>query len=206
MKLSYTSVLTCFFYFMAAEISAQASLEQDTVGMSIKRLGNMDKALGRYVENGQMSGMVTLVARKGEIVHYKAYGIHNTETGKKMEKDALFRIASMTKPLVTTAAMMLYEEGYFLLNDPISKYIPEFANPEVLVYTKGEGHPLQTVPAKSEITIRQLMNHTSGITNGNGLLRNRYEEADLLKTLHYTPGVLKDRILALAEQPLAFHP
>jgi len=166
----------------------------------------MDRALTRYVENGQMSGMVTLVARKGKIVHFKGYGVHDVESGKPMETDALFRIASMTKPLVTVAAMLLYEEGYFLLNDPVSKYIPEFANPEVLVYTKEEGHPLKVVPAKSEITIRQLMNHTSGITNGNGLLRNYYEEADLLKTLHYTPGVLKDRMMALAELPLAFHP
>ena len=115
------------------------------------------------VNSGDLPGLVALVARNGKIVFHEAYGLADNSAGRKMQKDAIFRIASQTKAITSTAVMMLWEEGKFQLDDPISKYIPEFKQPQVLKTFKYADTSYTTVAADKEITIRHLLTHTSGI-------------------------------------------
>src|SRR5262245_28030287 len=100
----------------------------EDVGMSSERLARIRPAMRRYVDRGLVPGVVTMVARRGRVVHFEAIGYRDVEAKAPMTTDAIFRIASMTKPIASVALMTLYEEGHFLLNDPISKFLPEFAN------------------------------------------------------------------------------
>lgn len=103
----------------------------EEVGLSSARLARIGPAMDRYIEKNLISGSVTLVARKGKVAHLEARGLKNVQAKQAMTTDTIFRLASMTKPITTVACMMLYEEGHFLLSDPIKKWIPEFANPVV---------------------------------------------------------------------------
>ena len=117
-----------------------------------------------YVAQKKIPGAVVLVARHGKVAYLRSFGMIDIEAGKPMQDNTIFRIASMTKPITSTAILMLYEEGRFLLNDRLSKYISEFKNPKVLVSPpKSEGEKPETIPAKREITIHHLLTHTSGI-------------------------------------------
>ncbi|RYZ53457.1 MAG: class A beta-lactamase-related serine hydrolase [Chitinophagaceae bacterium] len=116
-----------------------------------------------WVERGRTNGAVALIARNGKIVYHKAFGFNDPEKKDPVRTDDIYRIASQTKAITSIAAMMLYEEGKFLLDDPVSLYIPEFAKPVVLDKFNANDSTYTTVPAKSEITIRQLLTHTSGI-------------------------------------------
>jgi CubicO group peptidase (beta-lactamase class C family) len=122
-----------------------------------------------------------------------------------MTKDAIFRIASMSKAITSVAVMVLYEEGHFLLTDPVSRFIPEFKNPKVIMKSPTSDS-IVLVPARSEITIRQLLNHTSGITYGSGLQREYYEQAGMTVGLLPTKGTIEEMIKALAKLPLISHP
>jgi CubicO group peptidase (beta-lactamase class C family) len=127
------------------------------------------------------------------------------EAGKPMPQDALFRICSMTKPITSVAVMMLYEEGRFQLDDPISKYLPEFKNPKVLV--KPAAGPPYSIPALREITIRDLLRHTSGLTyNWNADLGKMYNDANVAVGLMPYDGTIGDSVKHLAAQPLLFNP
>jgi len=148
---------------------------------------------------------VALVARHGKVVYFKSFGQSDIDGKKPMGTDAMFRIASMTKAITSTAIMTLYEQGYFLLTDPISKYIPEFKNPKV-VTKSGKSDSVILVPATGEITIRNLLNHTSGITYGDGLQRPYYTKAGMSVGLLPTKGSLKDNIQALGKLPLFSNP
>ncbi len=129
----------------------------------------------------------------------------NIEEQKHMTTDALFRIASMSKAITTVAAMILYEEGKFLLSDPVSKYIPGFKNPKVLVKSV-DSESVKLVPAKSEITIRELMNHTSGITYGSGLQAKYYKEAGIESGIDPAPGTIGEMVKKLGTLPLISQP
>lgn len=119
--------------------------------------------MNRHVEEKKIAGSVVLVARRGKIAYFKAFG--KADTHKPMQKGTIFRMASMSKPLTSTAVMLLYEEGRILLSDPISKYIPEFKKPKVLtLLPEGSDPEYKLIPAKREITIRDLLSHTAGIT------------------------------------------
>lgn len=137
----------------------------EEVGLSSERLRRIDKVMLQYVDERLIPGAVTLVARRGKVAHFEAFGMMDIENNKPMQKDTIFYLASMTKQFTSLAVMMLYEEGHFLLSDPISKFIPEFKNPKVFV-PSSSGDSYEIIPAKSEITIRQLLNHTSGLTCG----------------------------------------
>ena len=126
------------------------------------------------IDDKRIAGAVTLVIRHGHVAWFKSQGMMDREAGKPMRPDAMFRICSMTKPITSVAVMMLYEEGRFLLDDPVSKYLPEFKNPKVLV-KPASGEPY-SIPATKEITIRDLLRHTSGLTyNWNDDLGAMYE-------------------------------
>lgn len=133
------------------------------LGFSASRLDLLDLWLDKMVKEGIVPNAVTFVAKRGKIIHYKAFGFKNREQAIPLEKDDIFRIASQTKAITTVAALMLHEEGKFLLTDPVSKYIPYFANPKVLVRFDSASGTVETRPAKREITIKDLLTHTAGI-------------------------------------------
>jgi CubicO group peptidase (beta-lactamase class C family) len=133
------------------------------VAVSAKRLARLDSFLTKEAANGLFPHAVTFVARRGQVVHHKAFGYRNREEKLPLRRDDIFRIASQTKAVTTVALLLLMEEGRFLLDDPVSRYIPAFKNPKVLVQYDSLKLTYTTRPAKSEITIRQLLTHTAGI-------------------------------------------
>jgi CubicO group peptidase (beta-lactamase class C family) len=160
----------------------------EDAGMSADRLRRIHEAIQRHVDAGEISGAVTLVARRGRIVHFEAHGLMDIESKRPMQKDAIFRIASMSKPITGAAVMMMLEEGKLRLNDPVSKFLPEFANPKVAI-PKGTAGEFYTIPADRELTIRDLLTHTNGLmTGGIGSKSGppRMAEGDTLAA--YIPG------------------
>ncbi len=131
--------------------------------MSATRLTRIDTVVIEYVDNKWIAGAIILVARKGKIVYYKGLGYDDIDKKTPLKKDAICRIASQTKAITSVAIMMLYEEGKLLLTDSISKFIPEFKNPKVLNTFNEKDTSFTTVPANREITIHDLLTHTSGI-------------------------------------------
>src|SRR3954451_22920314 len=132
-------------------------------GISSERLRRVDDVVRRYIDEKKVAGAVTLVARRGRVVHHEAQGLMDVESEEPMRTDAIFRMASSTKPVTGVAILMLIEEGKVALTDTVSKFIPEFKGPKVAVEEGGE---LQLVPAAREVTIRDLMTHTSGLASG----------------------------------------
>ena len=181
----------------------------ETQGMSTARLQRMDKVINAYVDKSYMAGVVVLVARNGKTVYHKAYGYDDVSAKTAMDKNAIFRIASQTKAITSVAVMMLYEEGKFLLDDPISKYIPSFKNPVVLDRFNEKDSSYTTVPAKREITIRDLLTHTSGI--GYPMIGSKeavaiYAKNNIPSGVDTPFSTLKDAINRLAKLPLAHNP
>lgn len=148
-------------------ISAHTQVLLPTIKPSPKvnseRLKRIDAVINEFVQQNKIIGAVTLLVKDGQIVQHQSYGIDDIESKKPMAKDAIFRIASQTKAITTVAVMMLLEDGKLLLNDPVSKYIPEFAKPTVLATFNEKDSSYTTVPAKREITIKDLLTHTSGL-------------------------------------------
>jgi CubicO group peptidase (beta-lactamase class C family) len=142
-----------------------------------------------------------MMARHGKVIHLKAVGMADWEEKKPMRMDSIFRIASMTKPITSVAIMMLWEQGKLGLDDPVSKYIPEFKNPKVLVKVA----PLETRPAKREITIRHLLTHTSGLTYGSSL-KPIYDKHGISGGLSTTEVRLEQMMKTLAGLPILFDP
>ncbi|MBZ5655935.1 MAG: beta-lactamase family protein [Acidobacteriia bacterium] len=193
--------------FLAIVAAAQElpSVKPESVGLSSERLERIGSVVQRHIADKRIAGAVTLVARRGHVAWFKAQGMADREAGKSMAPDSMFRICSMTKPITSLAVMMLYEEGYFLLDDPISKYLPEFKNPKVLVKpASGEAY---TIPAAREITIRDLLRHTSGITyHWNSDLGPMYKNANVAHGLLPYDGTIEDSVKRLAALPLLFSP
>jgi CubicO group peptidase (beta-lactamase class C family) len=185
-------------------VSLAAGALPEDVGLSSDRLGRIDNVMQQYVDEGKVAGVVTLVERKGQIVHHKAFGKSDIEADTLMTTDALFRIASMSKPITCTAVMILYERGAFLLNDPVSKYIPEFAHPKVLV--RSDDGTIEREPARREIAIRHLLNHTSGLTYGSGAHADLYKSANITSGLSPSDDTIGAMVKRLAKLPLISHP
>jgi CubicO group peptidase (beta-lactamase class C family) len=177
----------------------------ETVGLSPERLQRIGTAVQQAVDDKRIAGMVTMVIRHGQVAWFDARGSADREAGTPMAKDSIFRICSMTKPITSTAVMILYEEGRFMLEDPISKYLPEFKNPRVLV-KPASGQPY-TVPASREITIQDLLRHTSGLTYPWNLdLGPAYMNAGVADGLVQFDGTLAENTRRLAALPLLFNP
>ncbi|PYP89868.1 MAG: serine hydrolase [Blastocatellia bacterium AA13] len=179
----------------------------EEVGMSSERLARIRVAMQRYIDRKEVPGVVTLVARRGRVVHFEAVGYRDAESQAPMTTDGIFRIASMTKPIASVAAMMLYEEGYFLLSDPISRWLPEFSNMNVaLPAPAGErlDRPYKLVPAARPITIKHLLTHTAGLPNAyRGITQPDYAKATARQSADET---MADTVKRLAKLPLNFHP
>lgn len=146
-------------------LSAQKLTEvsPETEKVSYERLSRIDGMIKNQIEGGTVNGVTAMIIKNGKIVYYRGFGWDDKENKKPMKRDAIFRIASQTKAITSTAVLMLYEEGKFLLDDPISKYIHSFQNPRVIDKFNPKDTTFTTVPAKREVTIRDLLNHTSGI-------------------------------------------
>ncbi len=200
-------VLLCVLFLSVVVVAQDLPVvKPESVGMSAERLERIGAVVQRSIDEKRLAGAVTLVSRRGHVVWYKAQGMADREAAKPMRTDNLFRICSMTKPITTVAVMMLYEEGRFLLNDPVSKYLPEFKNPKVLVKPDKGGEPY-TIPATSEITIRDLLRHTSGLTyHWNGDLGPLYEKANVAHGMLPYDGTIEDSTKRLAALPLLFNP
>jgi len=177
----------------------------EEVGLSSERLKRIHDVIQAHIDNKDFAGAVTLVMRKGKVVHFEAHGLMDLESSKPMRTDTLFRMASMTKPLTAVAVLMLMEEGKLVLSDPVSKFIPEFKDPKIAVWNlpndpKGAGYRL--VPADREITLKDLLTHTSGLANaGAGPAGEFFRRANLPRG-----GSLAERVQRLASLPLNFEP
>lgn len=174
----------------------------EQAGMSSTRIERIHQAIQRHIDAGEISGAVTLVARRGRIVHLQAHGLMDIESKRPMEKDAIFRLASMTKPITGVAVMMMVEEGKIRLSDPVSRFLPEFKEMKVSVMKPGgtmEKPDYYTVPAEREITVLDCLTHTSGVVSWRALsnrLAPQRTPQDTLAT--YVPK--------LATVPLDFQP
>jgi CubicO group peptidase (beta-lactamase class C family) len=201
-----TPVLLVFFALYSLALAQDLPTSKpEAVGLSSERLDRITAVVQRNIDDKRIAGAVTLIVRHGKVAWFRAQGMSDREAAKPMPTDAMFRICSMSKPITSVAVMMLYEDGKFLLDDPVSKYLPEFKNPKVLV-KPASGEPY-TIPATKEITIRDLLRHTSGITyQWNEDLGTRYEKAKVASGLLPYDGTIGDSVKQLAAQPLLFNP
>jgi CubicO group peptidase (beta-lactamase class C family) len=181
----------------------------EEVGLSSERLQRIHQMLQRRIDAGDIAGAVTVIARNGRIAHLETHGVMDIETKKPMAKDAIFRLASMSKPITGVAIMMLIEEGKVRLTDPVSRYIPEFKEMKVAVARpaagpapggRGAAPQFYTVPAEREITIRDLLTHTSGLVSGT------ISTAEAAKVARKPNETLADYIPRLGSVPLEFQP
>ncbi len=179
-----------------------------SVNVSDVRLSRIDNMLKQGIDSGWIAGAVGFIARDGQIVYDKAFGVNDIEKKSLMKRDDIFRIASQTKAITSVAVMTLFEQGKFLLDDPISKYIPEFVHPKVVDKFNEKDSSYTTIPANREITIRDLLTHTSGIDYagiGSKNMRAIYAKADI-------PGgfganmILGEKMRALGKLPLVHQP
>ena len=160
----------------------------DSVGLSAERLERLGDALQAYVDKGEVAGSVTLVARRGRIAYFEAFGQRDREANAPMQTDAIFRIASQSKAIVSVAAMTLVEEGKLLLTDPVGKYLPELMETKVAVARDGGGY--EVVKAARPITVRDLLTHTSGFGYGTGVGGDLWTAAG--QTGYYFAGQERD--------------
>lgn len=166
----------CAVLWVSASWGAD-TVAPESVGMSSERLRRLSSTMQESVNNGQAAGIVTYVARAGKVVHLEAFGSADSAARRPMRTDTIFRIASQTKAFTSAAAMMLIEEGKLTLLDTVANYIPAFANTTVAVARPDGGYDV--VPAKRQITIRDLMTHTAGISYGYGVAQDRWQAADI---------------------------
>ena len=179
----------------------------ESAGMSSERLDRIRPAFESYVTDGKLSGVVTVVARGGKVVHVEASGYQDVEAGEPMTEDTIFRMYSMTKPIASAAVMILWEEGHFLLSTPLSAILPEFADTQV--HVSGAGDEMETEPPRRPIVVRDLMTHTSGLTYTfiPGPVAASYAAAGLEGSADAVPhDDLAHYVRELARQPLLAHP
>ncbi len=191
-----------------SKASGLPTAKPEEVGMSSERLARIRAGMQRYVDKGLVPGVVTMVARRGKVVHLEAIGSRDVESKQPMTTDTIFRIASMTKPIASVALMMLYEEGHFLLNDPIAKFLPEFKDMKVAVPASGEdrvGSPYKLVPAARPITFKHVLTHTAGFANSyRGITLPEFTKN--FQQARKPGDTVGDAMKRLAALPLNFHP
>ncbi len=181
----------------------------ESVNMSSERLNRIDNMLQQSIDSGWIAGATALIARDGKIFYNRAFGYVDPESKTPMQTDAIFRIASQTKAIVSIGFMMLFEEGKFLLDDPVSRYIPEFKNPMVLDKFNEKDTTFTCVPAKREVTIRDLLTHTSGIDYagiGSQRMQAIYRKAGIAGGFGSDKITIGEDIRLLGKQPLVHQP
>ena len=175
----------------------------ESVGFSSQRLSRVNKMMQGYIDDGKLASGLTMLARRGETFHFEPYGVLDLESGAPVERDTLFRIYSMTKPITSAAVMMLYEEGHFSLDDPVGKFIPELASMKVY---DGMGETgMRLVDQKQPISVRHLLTHTSGLSYGfhqDSPVEGMYREADITDP----DSSLQEMVEKLGRLPLVTQP
>ncbi len=201
----WPAMFVLVFLLVVATAGAQVPAgAPDDVGMSAERLERVGEMIQRAIDAKQISGAVTVVARRGRVAHFEARGLMDIEANTPMRKDSIFPIASMTKPVTGVAILMLVEEGKIRLADPVSRFVPEFKEPTVAVRrsdSAGEEGDIYTVPAKREVTVHDLITHTSGLGSG-GVA----SEATSRIAPRDGTGTVADWAAALGAAPLDFQP
>ena len=203
-------ILVYILFLLVLTVSAFSHdlpmVEPEAVGLSTERIARIDKVMETHVAEQKIAGGVTLLARHGKIAHLGVYGMMDVEAEKPMTPDTIFRIASMTKPITSFAVMMLYEEGHFRLNEPVSKYIPAFKTMSVMAPESAEDSA-SSVPATRQITIWHLLTHTSGLTyQWNDRLGAQYAAAGITHGLLQDESTLDEKMKVLATIPLLHQP
>ncbi len=204
--------VTVLLIFVANSCTQTSELKESlpvSAKVSEERLLRIDKMLQQAIDSGWIAGAVGFIARDSKIIYDKPFGLNNIETKTPMKKDDIFRIASQTKAITSIAVMMLFEEGKFLLDDPISKYIPEFAHPNVLDKYNEKDTTYTTIPANREVTIRDLLTHTSGIDYagiGSKNMNAIYAKSKIPTGFVNEKIILADKIKALGKLPLVHQP
>ena len=213
MKPKFTIFALCAAAVLPLAAASLPTAKPEDVGMSSERLQRIHEMILRRIEQHDISGAVTIVARRGKVVHFEAHGLMDLESKKPMTKDALFRLASSSKPITAAAILILMEEGKLKLTDPVAKYIPEFRNSKVAVELARTAPPMTdggppsgdryyTVPASHDITIIDLLTHTSGLASG-GITNPDFQKLFQARTDTET---LADFIPRLGALPLDFQP
>lgn len=185
---------------VSAEAREIPRAKPESVGMSSERLARIAPAMQKYIDAQLTPGIITAIVRKGKLVHFEVQGDMDVASGKSMRPDAIFRIASMTKPIASVALMMLWEEGHFQLRDPVSKFIPAFGDVRVSTTSDASGMTGQLVEPKRAITIRDMLTHTAGLANSYIGNVQAYREA----TSDAQDNA--ELIAKLAALPLNYHP
>ena len=203
--------LTTYSQTKSAQVSPPLSeTSAGSVGMSEERLDRIDAMLLNAIDQNEIPGAVALIARDGKIVYFKAFGMANNASKRDLKRDDIFRIASQTKAITATAVMMLWEEGKFNMDDPISKYIPEFQEAQILDSFNEQDSSYTTKPAENQITIRHLITHTSGIgygmIDGDERFRKIYQKAGIIDAFTTEPVTIEENIKKLARLPLHHNP
>jgi CubicO group peptidase (beta-lactamase class C family) len=199
---AYSLLLACVVSVAGA--ADLATSRPESVGMSSERLARLTAAMKSLSDSGQLSGVVTMVAKDGKVVHFEASGQRDVANGAPMQKDTIFRIYSMTKPITGVAMMILFEEGKWQLNDPVSKHIPEFANLKVAKANPASGAVAQVAP-DHPMTMRELMSHSGGLTYGvfgSTPVDKMYVDANVLDPNQPMQAMIDK----LAKIPLLFQP
>jgi len=181
--------------------------KSESAGFSLARLKRISALMQSYVDDGKLAGIITTVARRGQTAYMEKFGMMDIEAGKPMQFDAIFRIASMTKPVTSVAIMMLYEEGHFHLNTPISTFIPGFKDTKVFVREKDDG--VEVADLERPITFRHLFTHTAGLSYGwnqDDPVDRQYQKAQKESKIDPRTVTVKDLVDSLTKLPLAFQP
>lgn len=176
----------------------------EQVGLATERLNRIHAHMESQVDQNKFAGILSVIARRGKLAFSDCVGMMDPASGKPLQFDTIFRIASMTKPITSVAAMILYEEGRFQLRDPVSAFIPEFKGMQVLKKVTEQG--MELVPAEREMTIRDLLTHTSGLSGGFDPQNHPIDALYLKGNVRDADGNLKDMIVKLGKLPLANHP
>ncbi len=199
----HSVLFTALLLLQTTVIVSQVQLSEEIIeGMSLDRLEHYENYIKHEVSTGRIPGAVTLIARNGETVYKFATGISNPAVNRQMKADDIFYIQSMTKPIITAAFMMLFEEGHFLLTDPLSKYLPAAKDLRVLKDQEG-GKDGETVPLKREIILADLLSHTAGFTHGLGPTKYEQEVFAVFSRPHKT---IQDRVDEFLSMPLTGQP
>lgn len=196
-----------FSLFLSAQVIDRSSKANPSV--DYQRLTRIDSLVNVYVKNDWVKGVVTLIVKDNQLVKYKGYGYADAETKEPMKADAMFRIMSQTKAITSVGIMILYEQGKLLLDDAVGNYIPEFRNQAVLDKFNAADTTYTTVPAKRNITIRDLLTHSSGIDYagiGTKTMTAIYAKAGIPSGLGYFNADLLTEMKKLGKLPLAFQP
>jgi CubicO group peptidase (beta-lactamase class C family) len=186
-----------------ADVGLLPTAKPESVGFSSERLARLDKAMQATIDNKQLAGAVTVLARHGKVVGFNTYGQQDIASGKPMSKESIFRIYSMTKPVTGVAMMILHEEGKWRASDPIAKFLPEFKDVKVYAGQGADGQPILEAP-KHAPTVGEVMTHTAGFTYGffgSGAVDKMYMQAKVLEA----PS-LKEFTERLAKLPLSYQP